>query len=378
MMILLAAAKKGIVMIRWSPAALLLFICMLLFAPPAHATHVQCGDVITQDTTLDSDLVSCELGLRIGAASVTLDLNGHTIRGLGVASGISGTSGQPHSNVVIRGRGTVEGFNMGIDLQTLPDATVQGLTIQGNVGGVYATETFGHRIIDNLVQDNADFGIGQFDSETGTRGTRIERNSIRGNGGNGVALSFSGAELVNNHIADNGASGVAAFSARLDATRNTIEGNDFSGIAMSSFATGEITANAIAGNGRDGLLLEGAARADAVRDNTIERNGRNGISVQAGAGGDMLLERNRLSRNALDGIFVSLGALSTIIVANRSDRNGDDGIDTDVPDTTLTGNRADHNVDLGIEAVPGVTDGGGNRAKHNGNPAQCLNVACGK
>ena len=42
-----------------------------------------CGDVITQDTTLDSDLIDCPGdGVVIGASGITLDLAGHTIDGL--------------------------------------------------------------------------------------------------------------------------------------------------------------------------------------------------------------------------------------------------------------------------------------------------------
>ena len=50
----------------------------------ALASHVGCGDMITTDTTLDSDLVDCpNNGIVIGADDVTLDLNGHTIDGDG-------------------------------------------------------------------------------------------------------------------------------------------------------------------------------------------------------------------------------------------------------------------------------------------------------
>ena len=45
---------------------------------------MSCGDTITTDTTLDSDLVDCPTnGIVIGADNVTLDLNGHTIDGDG-------------------------------------------------------------------------------------------------------------------------------------------------------------------------------------------------------------------------------------------------------------------------------------------------------
>jgi parallel beta-helix repeat protein len=64
------------------------------------------------------------------------------------------------------------------------------------------------------------------------------------------------------------------------------------------------------------------------------------------------------------------------VFQNTASGNGDDGIDVDSGQHTLTGNTANHNGDLGIEAVPGVTDGGGNKAHANGNPLQCLNVRC--
>jgi hypothetical protein len=46
------------------------------------AGPVSCGDTITADTTLDTDLVDCpNNGIVIGADDITLDLNGHTIDG---------------------------------------------------------------------------------------------------------------------------------------------------------------------------------------------------------------------------------------------------------------------------------------------------------
>ena len=50
--------------------------------PPALASQVRCGDVITQDTRLEADLVNCPGdGIVIGADHVALDLNGHVIDG---------------------------------------------------------------------------------------------------------------------------------------------------------------------------------------------------------------------------------------------------------------------------------------------------------
>ena len=57
---------------------------MALGGGRALASHVSCGDTITADTTLDSDLLDCpNNGIVIGADDVTLDLNGHTVAGDG-------------------------------------------------------------------------------------------------------------------------------------------------------------------------------------------------------------------------------------------------------------------------------------------------------
>ena len=95
--------------------------------------------------------------------------------------------------------------------------------------------------------------------------------------------------------------------------------------------------------------------------------------------------RNLVFENASDGIlvqrapFAGVNDTTALIDRNRSERNGDDGIDVDVTSATVTisNNFASFNGDLGIEAEPTpAIDGGGNRANGNGNPAQCLNVRC--
>src|SRR5215217_4952654 len=91
--------------------------CLALTAGQASASHVSCGDTITADTTLDSDLVDCPgNGIVIGADDVTLDLNGHTIDGDGVLGcdelygcdfGVDNTAG--HDGVTIE-NGSIRDF----------------------------------------------------------------------------------------------------------------------------------------------------------------------------------------------------------------------------------------------------------------------------
>ena len=67
---------------------------------------------------------------------------------------------------------------------------------------------------------------------------------------------------------------------------------------------------------------------------------------------DNVVSRNVVTGNLGDGILVDSGAIGTLLVRYPASRNGDDGIDVDVPATTVTRNIANRNRDLGIEAVP--------------------------
>ena len=134
------------------------------------------------------------------------------------------------------------------------------------------------------------------------------------------------------------------------------------------------------GAGLDGISTGAGNNAgNVVVGNQVSEQSRNGISILFASATTLI--RNDVSFNGSDGITVGQSftvgqTTDTLVQRNRADRNGDDGIDTSEPSTTLTANRANRNFDLGIEAVPGVIDGGRNRARGNGNPAQCLNVAC--
>ena len=88
-----------------------------LGAGQALADHVQCGDVITRDTRLDSDLIDCpNHGVVIDADHVTLDLAGHTIDGDGDQWGVGVTSTN-HLGIRVED-GTIQEFEDGIHILT--------------------------------------------------------------------------------------------------------------------------------------------------------------------------------------------------------------------------------------------------------------------
>ena len=101
-------------MARRSFLAILALVCaggLAFGAGQASANHVSCGDEITADTTLDSDLVNCEdNGIVIGADDITLDLDGHRIDGDGeltedcVSICDVGVVNDGHDGVTVRAR----------------------------------------------------------------------------------------------------------------------------------------------------------------------------------------------------------------------------------------------------------------------------------
>jgi parallel beta-helix repeat protein len=341
----------------------------------AAAGPVSCGAVITTSTTLHNDLIDCPGGgIVIGADNITLNLNGHTIDGLGSAApfgsdGIDNTGG--YDNIVIT-NGTVTEFQFGLALVGTTRNVVRRLSVSGNTSDAIFVDGFAfgnssdNRFAHNRVFDNIGDGI----HLRGSNGNVIRRNSATANRGRGIDLSFSSQSnsVVHNVLAGNRNQGIflSELADRNDVVRNLFVGNSSSGIAITGSNMNNVVANTIARNGGGIDVLSGTDPRTPANEN--------------------VLTRNDVIANSFDGIFVYgpsefmgqqiPGATGTVVLANRASANGDDGIDVRSAATTITRNRANRNVDLGIDAVAGVIDGGGNRASGNGNPLQCVNVVC--
>jgi parallel beta-helix repeat protein len=329
----------------------------------AAAGPVSCGEVITTNTKLHADLVDCPGdGVVIGADNITLDLGGHTIDGLGSGApfgsdGIDNSGG--FEDVVIK-NGTVTEFQQGVTLVGTTANVARNLTVAGNdsygffVDGFASGDSNGNQLVGNRVFNNRD-GI----DLRGSNGNVIRANSSTGNGGVGIAVTFSS---QNNTVND-----------------NVLTGNGGQGIFLLDVANGnDLARNVIVANALTGILIANSSTNDVVA-NRIAQNGGGGLWIASDfplVSGDNVLARNDLTANATDGILVDLGTTGTVVLANDADGNADDGIDIRNAATTIMRNRADGNVDLGIDAVLGVLDGGGNRAAGNGNPLQCVNVVC--
>jgi parallel beta-helix repeat protein len=312
---------------------------LALSAPRVLATHVKCGDTITQDTTLDSDLIDCpQDGIVIGAGGLTLDLNRHTIDGDNSGFEDHGVdNGAGRDTVTVRGPGIVQGFMNGVALANASDNVVRRINASRN----------------------------------SFSGVRLEGHTATGN------------LIVHNVFSENGA-GVSVtddYALNVDAGNNRVRGNiaygNGYGILLGGYGNGnQIEHNSIWNNGI-GIELSDSFGASVVGQNRLSRNG-SGINLFESQ--NTHVRENRVSYSGTgsfvssgDGIFVD--DRNNVIETNITTQNSDDGIDVG-SETTLTKNTSNRNGQLGIRATTGVIDGGGNRAFGNGDPLQCLNVRC--
>jgi parallel beta-helix repeat protein len=416
------------VFLKWTIGLLVAVLATALVALPggAWANHVSCGDTITADTTLDSDLIDCPGdGIVVGVDGITLDLGGHTVDGSDAT--------QPHSGVVVNDRvgvtvtnGSVYQFYIGIEVGGLSGSgsVVRDVTVGCDQATCEGVEAFGILIsvFDALVTDsaivNSPVGIASQGNSGAIEGSRFANNGVgvqiistgnvvRNNTMTenllGVVLldNFSPGNLVEANLIRRGARGITVGNG----FANTIRANRTDDVDVGIEITGQdagqniVEANHVAGS-RSGIVLWDADDS-RVTDNVVRRSDT-GIRLGFGASRN-LIARNRVLRSDTDGILLAgigdfqshnqvIGNVvrlsgadgiavdsetrGTLLEQNTSSRNRDDGIDVDNADTTMTRNRTDRNGDLGIEAVEGVTDGGGNRARGNRNREQCTGVVC--
>jgi hypothetical protein len=376
----------------------------VLGAGSALASHIGCGDTITTDTTLDSDLVNCpNIGIVIGADNITLDLNGHIIDGdatpvdpcpEGETCDVGVDNSAGHSGVTIEG-GSVRQFSLGVLVEggaarnrlhqlAVSDTTDVGIIVADSTDSVIDKTSMSDPGVNGLILLDSQRALVARNSVSGSTGyavfmfgvddSRIQHNKLDADQ-HGFLLGGSARNLVRHNAVSHTGGGIEVVEG---ATFNRVEHNRFTGILVGDASDNLIRHNLVAAPEGFGIILDGAVRTTLDR-NLITAPGPAIIVTKleaAAAPRDTIVSGNHVTSKLSDGILVDNGATGTLLVRNLAIRSGDDGIDVDAPATTLTRNTANHNHDLGIEAVPGAIDGGGNHAAGNGNPAQCTNIDC--
>jgi hypothetical protein len=378
---------------------------LLVTVTPASAdTPLACGQVITADTTLQSDLVDCPGdGIVIGAHGIRLDLNGHTVSAAACDVdcvehvGVANTGGYDRVRIV---NGTISGFATNVSLvgataNTLANLTVGGFPISAPAAfvGVSLSDSYENRLRGITVEGGNPAVV-----LTSSDRNVIRRSSITGGVSIHVGLSLALSGSDDNLLADSqvgGESGITIFDSAgnrllrnmfinrsepiiLGGVRQTVIANNrFSfGFGVPSILAYSADASLIVRNQIRGGIWFREGDENRIERNDVEGNVGLGIPGIVIDRGQANLIRSNRAVGVDGGIAVGPGASATQIVGNVANGSLDDGIDVDGPGTLVRANTANDNGDLGIEAIEGTIDGGGNRASGNGNPLQCVNVVC--
>jgi hypothetical protein len=313
---------------------------LLGFAAPASATHVQCGDTITVDTKLDSDVAcpdTAAFGLFIGADNITLHLGRHTISRptLGGNAAIANADGiTTLSGVEIR-TGRIDGFRSGVFLETT-DSLALALTVTASSSGIDLRGDGNDAILNDV--------------------TMVEETAGDGGGGPGV-----------------GGTGADAY-----VTRNTVRGIVSFGMINISGNNPRVVVNTVecAPTSGSGLVVDNYTDAAVVARNTAT-GCAGGVLVVADLGGGGAQVRRNVANGNGSGMDVTDPA--GLVWRNTANGNTNSGITSSEAGTRITENTANNNGAYGIDAAPGTVDGGGNTASGNGaltGGIQCRNVTC--
>ena len=305
----------------WRFGSVAILVAAAAHAAPAAAVHVGCGDRITTDTTLDSDLAGCPgSGVIIAASGVTLDLGGHTVTGSDVEFGVS--------------------------------ASVPGVTVENGVIGRFQSAVSLSGGAGHVMRD-----LTVFDSHDGLRVHGVDRAVIErvtawGNDGSGITAAVSRDVTLSRSFVHDNAGGVGGVGLEASAlVGNTVERNTFYGIRWAEVDASVFEDNLVRDNGEIGIGLEEDSTGNRVAGNRVTGIDGDGIALSADSGANKL-ERNRADRNRRSG-FAILGGGATLI-RNTASRNGA----------------------LGFDAPAGASLAERNKARHNADPRQCVGIFC--
>jgi parallel beta-helix repeat protein len=348
-------------------------------ASSASAAPVSCGEVITDDTTLESDL-SCSGefpadGIIIGAPGITLDLGGHR-----VYADRFPILNEGHDDFTVR-NGSVAGGEYGSSIHIVgaDRNQIEDMVVEGFQAGVFLVDSERARVVSSEFRD-----VGVIAAD-GSNQTTVRGNSLRGREAFITAADSSHNRIRANEITgtDGPPIGLSNSNGNLIARNTTV--SDFEGITLRASDNNEVVHNV--GRREEGVDVF-ASRGVELHDSSRNRVRHNlffgkrvGVWVTSGEGNRFTLNRalegtaSEFGDLEPDGFRIEAAASGTVLRGNTAARNPDDGIDVESPSTSLLDNAATDNGDFGIEAVPGVF-AVGNRASGNGNPLRCLNIVC--
>jgi parallel beta-helix repeat protein len=219
-----------------------------------------CGQVVTEDVTLTSDL-NCANGdgLIVGASDITINMNGYSITsGEGADAG-----GTPTAN-------SGEGADAGANAEGTPT---------GDAAGVEDPLTTDYDGTSGILVANADnvaiAGLGKIDGFTrgvtflGSSGGSLSDVQMSGNDIGAVVASSSGVEISRNTMTNNGIAVVFDSSNGGVTAFNQIVANLREGVLLLGSSDNVVAANNMYGNGANGIYLDPMSRGNNIDYNTV-------------------------------------------------------------------------------------------------------------
>jgi parallel beta-helix repeat protein len=197
-------------------------------------TNPACGQVVSGNVTLTSNLNCSGDGLIVGDDNTVINMNGYTLQGPGRGSSKVGIMIPASAHVEVKGAGQISNFQAGVLATGSSDVKVSRLILTENQIATFLT---------------------------GTRGTTVSEN-----------------------IMDKNTIAVAAHSARnADIESNVMDGNALAGATFVNSLDSTIAGNNIRGS-NDGIFLDPQSHNNVVnsniaKQNTEDINNGNGLPV---------------------------------------------------------------------------------------------------
>jgi parallel beta-helix repeat protein len=228
----------------------------LVASSSANGNGVYCGAYITHDVTLQHDVYGCvDGGLIVAASGITVDLNGHTITGLGEGDGIAamGVSGVTIKN------GSIVNFEAGLRLTGVTNSLVHDTRLSMNSdASAWVEASTGNKFLRLTMTENGDGGFRLVHSTH----NRIAGNTVSGASDSGIMMEelSSYNRLVRNKIRLAGEGIKVEGGTANRVFRNTTSWNGGAGIEVGEGSLNtRINENQAHHNGGDGIFIEGAA-----------------------------------------------------------------------------------------------------------------------
>ena len=226
-------------------------------------------------------------------------------------SGFTIQNGGKYSGISIKSDGCVISNNI------IRDNECDGIRIRYS--------TLNNRICNNIIIDNNDSGVLQFNGNS--KYLYIDNNTIRDNHRDGVTLRVCDwSSIVDNDILQSGGEGISlSHCSRNLIARNNISYNKKNGIDLYRSPDGELSHdnsimnNFVGHNGWNGIKIRTHSRNNTISNNTVFASGENGIDIEDYAIGN-IVRNNSCYKNEY-GIVVVSYSCNNSILDNRLDRN---------------------------------------------------------